>query len=125
MRQLGIRPGALTDQQQRQLIQGLDQMGQVPLQPPSVGGWPSGAAWLSTSAVQVRLRLADLLAARTDPAVSARLTAVPVAQRPEALARLLVVDAFTDRTRAVLAKTAGDVRRLIVLGLASPEYAVM
>jgi uncharacterized protein (DUF1800 family) len=125
MRQLGIRPGALADQQQRQLIQGLDQMGQVPLQPPSVGGWPSGTAWLSTSAVGVRLRLAELFAARTDPAVSARLTAVPVAQRPDALARLLVVDAFTDRTRAVLAKTAGDVRRLIVLGLASPEYAVM
>jgi uncharacterized protein (DUF1800 family) len=125
MRQLGIRPGALTDQQQRQLIGGLDQMGQVPFAPPSVGGWPSGAAWLSTSAVQVRLRLADLLAARAEPAASAKLTAVPAAQRPEALARLLVVDTFTDRTRAVLAKSAADVRRLIALGLASPEYAVM
>jgi uncharacterized protein (DUF1800 family) len=125
MRQLGIRPGALADQQQRQLIQGLDQMGQVPLAPPSVGGWPSGTAWLSTSAAQVRLRLADLLAARAEPAASAKLSAVPAAQRPEVLARLLVVDAFTDRTRAVLAKAAGDVRRLIALGLASPEYAVM
>ncbi|MCW2643291.1 MAG: hypothetical protein JWP76_5597 [Dactylosporangium sp.] len=125
MRQLGIRPGALADQQQRQLVQGLDQMGQIPLQPPSVGGWPSGTAWLSTSAVQVRLRLADLLAAHAEPAVSARLTAVPAAQRPEALGRLLVVDAFTDRTRTVLAQAAGDVRRLIALGLASPEYTVM
>jgi uncharacterized protein (DUF1800 family) len=125
MRQLGVRPGALPTQQQTQLIQGLTQLGQVPFQPPSVGGWPAGAAWLSTSAVGVRLRLADLLAARAEPAATATLTAVPAAQRPEALARLLVVDAFTDRTRAVLAKAAGDVRRLIALGLASPEYTVM
>ncbi|MGC9668682.1 DUF1800 domain-containing protein [Planosporangium sp. 12N6] len=125
MRQLGIRPGALAAQQQRQLLQGLDQLGQVPFAPPSVGGWPSGTAWLSTSAVGVRLRLADLLAARAEPGVVARLTAVPAAQRPDALARLLVVDAFTDRTRAVLARSAGDVRRLIALGLASPEYTVM
>jgi uncharacterized protein (DUF1800 family) len=125
MRQLGVRPGTLTDQQQRQLILGLDQMGQVPLAPPSVGGWPAGTAWLSTSAVQVRLRLADLLASHAEPTTATKLNAVPVAQRPDALARLLVVDAFTDRTRAVLAQAAGDVRRLIALGLASPEYAVM
>jgi uncharacterized protein (DUF1800 family) len=125
MRQLGIRPSALPDQQQRQLIQGLDQLGQVPFQPPSVGGWPAGTAWLTTSAIVIRLRLADLLAARAAPAAVAALTAVPVAQRPDALARLLVVDAFTDRTRAVLEPAAGNVRRLITLGLASPEYTVM
>jgi uncharacterized protein (DUF1800 family) len=125
MRQLGVRPTALADQQQRQLIQGLDQLGQVPLAPPSVGGWPSGTAWLSTSAVQVRLRLADLFAAHADPATTGALTAVPAARRPDALTRLLVVDAFTDRTRTVLAQAAGDVRRLIALGLASPEYTVL
>ncbi|GII23935.1 DUF1800 domain-containing protein [Planosporangium mesophilum] len=125
MRQLGIRPGALPAAQQRQLLQGLDQLGQVPFKPPSVGGWPAGTAWLSTSAVQVRLRVADLLAGHADPGVAGRLTAVPVAQRSDALARLLVVDAFTERTRTVLAPAAGDVRRLIALGLASPEYTVM
>ncbi|NJC73148.1 DUF1800 domain-containing protein [Planosporangium thailandense] len=125
MRQLGIRPRALSDKQQRQLLQDLEQLGQVPFAPPNVGGWPSGAAWLTTSAIQVKLRMADALAAQAAPATIAALAAVPAAQRPEALARLLVVDAFTDRTRAVLAKSAGNVRQLIALGLASPEYAVM
>ena len=124
MRQLGIRPGGFTDREQNQLLQSMQALGQVPFQPPSVGGWPSGAAWLTTFASQTRLRFADFLAAHADPAVTAQLTAVPAAQRPDALARLLVVDAFTDRTRAVLAPSAADVRRLVTLGLASPEYAV-
>ena len=124
-RQLGIRPGALADREQRQLLQVLDALGQVPFQPPSVGGWPAGAAWLTTSATQVRLRAAEFLAGKADPSVRAKLTAVPAAQRPDVLARILVVDGFTDRTRAVLAQADGDPRRLLALGLASPEYTVM
>ena len=123
-RQLGIRPGALADSEQRQLLQTLDALGQVPFQPPSVGGWPSGTAWLTTSATQVRVRAAEFLAGHADPAATAKLTAVPPAQRPDALARLLAVDAFTQRTRAVLDDAKGDPRRLLALGLASPEYAV-
>ena len=41
---------------------GLRAMGQVPLRPPSVGGWPSGPAWLTTSSLQARLRVAAALA---------------------------------------------------------------
>jgi uncharacterized protein (DUF1800 family) len=125
MRQLGIRPGELPDQQKRQLEQSLAALGQMPFQPPSVGGWSAGTAWLTTSAVQVKLRAAQFLAARAAPDVIARLTAAPAAQRPDALARLLVVDAFTARTKSVLASAKDDVRRLVALGLASPEYAVM
>ncbi|GAA2610543.1 DUF1800 domain-containing protein [Dactylosporangium fulvum] len=124
LRQLGIRPGALAENQRRQLLTGLNQLGQVPLRPPSVGGWPSGAAWLTTSATQARLKVAQSLAARASSAVLDRLTAVPQAQRPTALARLLVVDGFTDRTTAALSAVAGDPRRLLALGLASPEYAI-
>jgi len=123
-RQLGTRPGALADSEQRQLLQTLDALGQVPFQPPSVGGWPSGTAWLTTSATQVRVRAAEFLAGHADPAATAKLTAVPPAQRPDALARLLAVDAFTQRTRAVLDDAKGDPRRLLALGLASPEYTV-
>ncbi len=125
MRQLGIRPGELSDKEKKQLLQGLDLLGQVPLKPPSVGGWPAGTAWLTTSSAQLRLVAADFLAGHADAAVAAKLTAVPAAQRIDALARLLVVDGFTDRTRAVLTPVAGDVRRLVTLGLASPEYTVM
>lgn len=89
-----------------------------------MGGWPAGAAWLTTSATQGRIKLAQTLAARAPQPVLDRLTAVPAAQRPAALARLLVVDAFTDRTLAALTPAANDARRLLTLGLASPEYAI-
>jgi len=118
LRQLGVRPGDLPDNQLANL---LNQLGQLPLSPPSVGGWPAGAAWLTTSATQIRLRAAQVIAAR---APVDKLTAVPAAQRIDVLARLLVVDAFTTRTRDVLSGATGDPRRLIALGLASPEYQV-
>ena len=38
------------------VLGGLRALGQVPFRPPSVGGWPSGAAWLTTSSVQARLK---------------------------------------------------------------------
>ena len=72
----------------------------------------------------MKLRTAAYLAERAAPDVLGALTAVPDAQRPDALARLLVVDGFTARTRDVLA-AARDPRKLLALGLASPEYAVM
>jgi uncharacterized protein (DUF1800 family) len=124
MRQLGIRPSALPTDAGRQLMQGLTALGQTPFEPPSVGGWPAGPAWLTTSATQTRVRLGALLSAHAAPSVLDALRSVPAAQRPDALARVLVVDAFTDRTRAVLAAAAGDPQRVIALGLASPEYAV-
>jgi uncharacterized protein (DUF1800 family) len=124
LRQLGLRPGELPENQRKQLQSGLNQLGQVPLRPPSVGGWPAGAAWLTTSATQARLKLAQLLAGRAPQPFLDRLGAAPQGQRVDALARLLVVDAFTDRTRAALTPAAGDPRKLLALGLASPEYAI-
>ncbi|GIF50831.1 uncharacterized protein (DUF1800 family) [Asanoa ferruginea] len=124
MRQLGIRPARLTDQQRKQLVSGLNGLDQVPLRPPSVGGWPAGAAWLTTSSLQARLRLAELFAGGAAAPVLDRLRAAPTAGRPDALARLLVVDGWTDRTRKVLADAAGKPERLIQLGLVSPEYTI-
>jgi uncharacterized protein (DUF1800 family) len=125
MRQLGVRPSALTDQQRKQVLAGLNGLDQVPLRPPSVGGWPADAAWLTTSALQVRMRVAELLAARAATPVVDRLAAAPTAGRVDALARLLVVDAWTERTRTVLAAAAEQPRRLLSLGLISPEYTVL
>ncbi|MEU5563331.1 DUF1800 domain-containing protein [Micromonospora musae] len=123
-RQLGVRPSALPEQGRRQLMAGLNALDQMPLRPPSVGGWPAGTAWLTTSSLQARLRLANQLAGAAAPAVLARLTAAPAAGRPDALARLLVVDRWSARTRAALTPLADDPRRLLVTGLVSPEYAV-
>ncbi|MEO3742704.1 DUF1800 domain-containing protein [Plantactinospora sp. B5E13] len=124
MRQLGVRPSAFSDQQRRQLLSGLSGMDQLPLRPPSVGGWPAGPAWLTTSALQARMRLAELFAAAASPAAVQRLDSTPEADRLDALARLLVVDTWTDRSRAALTPLAGRTQRLIAAGLVSPEYTV-
>jgi uncharacterized protein (DUF1800 family) len=124
LRQLDIRPSNLPDDARKQLLRGLVALGQELFSPPSVGGWPAGAAWLSTSATEYRLRTATFLAQHASPAVLDALGTAPAATRPDVLARLLVVDAFTDRTRTVLASAGKDPRTLLALGLASPEYAV-
>jgi uncharacterized protein (DUF1800 family) len=114
MRQLGIRPSSLPADGQKQLVRGLTALGQTLFTPPSVGGWPAGAAWLSTSATEYRMRAAQFLAQHA--------TVTPPTD-VDALARLLVVDGFTDRSRAVL-RRAKDPRTMLVLALASPEYVV-
>ncbi|HCT81695.1 MAG TPA: DUF1800 domain-containing protein, partial [Micromonosporaceae bacterium] len=125
MRQLGIRPSTgLTDAERKQLTTLLDDMDQIVFRPPSVGGWPDGSAWLTTASVQVRLRLAELLAAKASAAAIERLNAAPEQGRMEALSRLLVVDVWTRRTREALTGSVKDVRKLLALGLISPEYCV-
>lgn len=113
MRQLGLRPASLDTVALGQVLYGLDRLGQVPFAPPSVGGWPAGAAWLTPGTAQTRLSLAARIAGMTDVK---RLD-------PESLAYLLAVDGWSDRTYAAL-KSAADTRRLLVLGLISPEYVV-
>jgi uncharacterized protein (DUF1800 family) len=123
LRQLDIQPADLPADARKQLVRTTTALGQTLFAPPSVGGWPAGAAWLSTSATETRLRAATFLAQHAAPAVFAALDAVPQSSKPDVLTRVLVVDAFTDRTRTVLA-TAKDSRTMLTLALASPEYAV-
>ncbi|MFI5493800.1 DUF1800 family protein [Actinoplanes sp. NPDC051859] len=118
-RQLSVDP----QRGRARLLGGLRALGQVPFRPPSVGGWPAGTAWLTTSSARARLTSGRALTALAPEAVAA-LDGTARADRPDALARLLVVDAWTARTRTVLATAAGDPRQLLTLGLASPEYAV-
>ena len=99
----------------------LAKLGQVPFAPPTVGGWPAGAAWLTTSAAQERLTFAEWAAGRADLSGVQR---QPPAARLDAVARLLSVDAWTPRTRAALAAASGDPARLVTLALISPEYVV-
>ncbi|WP_203902021.1 DUF1800 domain-containing protein [Virgisporangium aliadipatigenens] len=129
MRQLGVEPGSWKENDRKQLNAALDALGQVPFAPPSVGGWPAGAAWLTTSTTQVRLGLANRFANNVSPATLDAVASAPAAGRPDALARLLAVESFSTRTRAVLldAGNSGkqaDLRRQIALALASPEYCV-
>ncbi|MEV1289462.1 DUF1800 domain-containing protein [Micromonospora sp. NPDC049679] len=124
MRQLGITVTALDGQSRKQLTNVANGLDQVLFRPPSVGGWPAGTAWLTTSSTQARLRAAAVLAGLASTTVLDRLAAAPAAGRVDALARLLVVDRWTDRSRAVLTPAVGNIRQLLTFGLVSPEYAV-
>ncbi|GAA1987332.1 DUF1800 domain-containing protein [Amycolatopsis minnesotensis] len=116
LRALGVRPGSLDD---KELFAGLRGMGQVPFQPPSVGGWAAGGAWLTTSAGAARLRLARLVAghAKPDAVANAR-------DRVAAVGDLLGVDAWSERTKNALAGVTGTVPDLIAVAACAPEYAV-
>ncbi|MFI9644266.1 DUF1800 family protein, partial [Micromonospora sp. NPDC051925] len=113
LRQLGLRPAALPPETIVGLLDGLGGLGQRPFAPPSVGGWPAGAAWLTSAAARLKLSLAGKLASQLSPQ---RLT-------PEEVAHLLCVETWTDRTYQVL-RAARNSRLMLTLGLVSPEYQV-
>jgi uncharacterized protein (DUF1800 family) len=113
MRQLALRPAGLPEETMNEILYSLNRLGQLPFAPPSVGGWPAGAAWLTPGSAQVRLRLAATLA---------RLAGVD-RLKPESLAELLAVETWTNRTYAGL-KRITDARHLLALGLVTPEYLV-
>jgi uncharacterized protein (DUF1800 family) len=117
IRQLGLDPHRLEAKQANGILSGLRAMGQLPLRPPSVGGWPGGTAWLTTSSLQVRMRLAASLAA------AAPETTAATAADLDGVARLLAVDRWTDRTAKALS-TAKQPRKVLALALVSPEYLV-
>jgi hypothetical protein len=62
IRMLGLR----TPEAQR-LMFAMSQMGQVPLQPPNVKGWPGGRMWINTSTLFVRYNTCVFLAGGSMP----------------------------------------------------------
>jgi uncharacterized protein (DUF1800 family) len=80
------------------------------------GRLAGGIAWLSTAATRERLTFAGAMARK------AHLDAVAgSSDRPGAVAHLLGVDAWTDRTLAALKDAAADPVRLVTLALVSPR----
>jgi uncharacterized protein (DUF1800 family) len=126
-RALGVVPSELSDPGRRakpgqgRLLIALRGMGQVPFRPPSVGGWPAGAGWLTTAAAAARLSAARALAAKADLTAVA---ATSTRNRTEAIRRLLGVDAFTARTADALAAVADRPADAVALAAVSPEYVV-
>ncbi|WP_460606081.1 DUF1800 domain-containing protein [Jatrophihabitans fulvus] len=109
-----------TDDDVTALAHSLDELGQLPFFPPSVGGWPSGPVWLSTAAAELRFRTAGRLAAGADlDDVGGSTTA-----RLEAVAHRLGVAAWSPRSLAVLKGAAAQPRRLVAVALNTPEYLV-
>jgi uncharacterized protein (DUF1800 family) len=118
LRAVGLRPGQLPA---KALLAGLRALGQVPFEPPNVGGWPADTAWLTTSAALTRLRLAQAVAAKADVTT---ITNTSTPARAEAVRRLLGVDAWTPRTSAALAKVTDNPRDLLAIAACAPEFLV-
>ena len=99
----------------------LQSLGQVPFDPPSVGGWPAQTAWLSTATQLARLTYAQTLAAKAD---LSPVTAATPPDRPAAVARMLGVAAWSDQTMQALTQAGGDARSLVTLALTAPEFVL-
>ena len=102
----------------RKVVAVLRTLGQIPFYPPNVGGWPSGAAWLSTAAADARIQAAAALASKADVDAIRGSTAAKV----DAVAHLLGVGSWSARSTTVLAESAVDPRRLVAIALNTPEY---
>ena len=114
LRALGVQPT------QKHLLV-LKALGQVPFEPPNVGGWPADDGWLSTAAAYTRLQLAQQLAKTGD--ISLVADATPSA-RVDAAARLLSLDGFGTQSRSALTQVSADPVAVVTLALCAPEYVV-
>ena len=99
----------------------LNLLGQLPLYPPNVGGWPADQAWLSTSAAQYRITFATALIKEGN---LTPISSVPQRDRLETLLNWLGIAEWTPRTRLALRGALGDPERLTLLAICSPEYIV-
>ena len=99
------------------LLTNLSQLGQVPFNPPNVGGWPQNSYWLTTATELARLNFAAAVGA-----VAAR-TKLDGIDDPDALADRLSIDGWSDHSRQVL-RTATTPQQLVTLALTAPEYVL-
>jgi hypothetical protein len=109
-------------------------MGQVPMEPPNVAGWPGGASWLNSSTIFARLNFLNTLGA-AQPRQAAPSPVMPkfatAADAFDHYATFLLDANVPDAARqAVLAYAGGpdapltpDTQRdLVYLLLAMPQY---
>ncbi len=103
----------------RSATQSIREMGQVPLFPPSVAGWPRGTEWLTSSSLIARTNVAAALATATDPAEPLRIAAEDndVDQLAEHLG---LREPFGVGTRIAIGSAADPVGRLTI-ALVCPE----
>jgi uncharacterized protein (DUF1800 family) len=118
-RALGLTPSQLKTP--AQLLNYLDKLGQVPFNPPNVGGWPAGEAWLSSATAQYRIAFAAWLIKQSD---LSGLTSIPIGSRVVKSADWLGVPEWSARTQAALRDSLSDPAQFALLALCSPEYIV-
>ena len=110
-----------TDPAVKRLAGSLRALGQLPFYPPSVGGWPAGQAWLSTAALQERMRFAQGCAAQGDlgPVEEAGRS-----DRLDATAHLLGIGGWSDRSAKALTPSTANPQTLVAVALNTAEYLV-
>ena len=104
-----------------QLLNYLDKLGQVPFNPPNVGGWPAGEAWLSSATAQYRIAFATWLIKQSDLRV---LNELRPALRSTKSADWLGLPEWSPRTQTALRSAINDPAQFALLALCSPEYLV-
>jgi uncharacterized protein (DUF1800 family) len=104
-----------------QLLNYLDKLGQVPFNPPNVGGWPAAEAWLSSATAQYRIAFATWLIKQSN--LNA-LTSIPAGSRVLKSADWLGVAEWSPRTQSTLRASLGDPAQFALLALCSPEFIV-
>ena len=116
-RALKVRPSKLNTGDVQYL---LTQMGQLPFNPPNVGGWTYGTAWLSGVSFQYRFELAQAIVTAGDLG--------PLAVEPlnmvQACADWLGVAQWSPRTANALTLSLATPSELALAAILSPEYMV-
>jgi uncharacterized protein (DUF1800 family) len=94
-------------------------LGQLPFNPPSVGGWPRGRAWLSATAAQLRFETAKLAVAHGD---LSSIEDVSENDRIEAAGYLLGIGKWSASSAAALMNYTDSAPALVVAASNTPEY---
>lgn len=118
-RALELTPSKLTTSSK--LKNYLNKLGQLPLYPPSVGGWPAAEAWLSSASTQYRIAFATWLVKQSE---LRGLMEIPVERRVDLSADWLGVAQWSPRTQVALSSSLTNPVEFAVLALCSPEYVV-
>ena len=103
------------------LLNVLSNLGQIPFNPPTVGGWGNNEFWLSTASSLAQLDFANAV---TEVADLSPISDAAGPSRAEALADLLCVDGWSRETLGTLQRVRDNVSELVALALLSPEYIV-
>jgi uncharacterized protein (DUF1800 family) len=101
------------------VLEVLSQLGQVPFNPPSVGGWGQNSYWLSTSAALVRWQFAQRLSRLGDISI---VSDAPRRSRVDAAGKLLSIPSWSSTTAKGLSGASSNPENLVTLALVSPEY---
>ncbi len=115
-----ILPSALPHN--NNVIRYLSMLGQVPFDPPNVGGWPADEAWLNISSMQARLAFSKYILAQANLSAINALPATDV--RIQYLADLLGVAVWSERTKSAFRTALSNPLQLILMSINAPEYIV-